>query len=223
MRRDPSVCPSDAANAPPDALSPDALAPEARPPTAASHDCPVLVSETLVLRAPHAEDIDAIAILANNPAVATMLSRMPHPYTRADAETFVQASSKRENGNCVYAITETESGRFLGCVGLQIRDGGRSAELGYWIGEPFWGRGIATEAVHAVIAMAFRTRDIDYVDARCRVTNPASRRVLQKSGFQFQGTEMVEVLALGASVSMEWFRLDRKTWISLISWSSQQR
>lgn len=217
MRHDPSTSPSDAAS-----TAPDACGPEARPPTLMSHDCPVLLTESLVLRAPHAEDIDAIAILADNPAIATMVTRMPHPYTRTDAETFVKAAAKRENGNCVYAITDADNGRFLGCCALQARENGKSVELGYWVGEPFWGGGIATEAAHALVGMAFRTRDIDYVDARCRVTNPASRRVLQKSGFQFQGTQMHEMLALGASVSMEWFRLDRKTWISLVSWTSEQ-
>lgn len=212
MRQDPET---------PQSAPPDPISPEARPPTDVSPDCPVLLTDSHVLRAPHVEDIDAIAILANNPAISSMLSRMPYPYRRTDAEAFVKTSAKRENGNCVYAITEAASGRFLGCCALQSRDGGKSAELGYWVGEPFWGRGVATQAAHAVIAMAFRTRDIDHIDARCRVTNPASRRVLQKSGFQFQGTEMHQMLALGASVSMEWFRLDRKTWMSLISWAVQ--
>ena len=148
-----------------------------RPP---AFDCPVLLTETLVLRAPHAEDIDAIAILADNPAIATMVSRIPHPYGRGDAETF-------------------------------------------WIGEPFWRRGIATQAVHALVDMAFRTREIDHIDARCRVINPASRRVLQKSGFQFQGSGMINILSINASAAVEWFRLDRKTWISLIGWSKDNK
>jgi RimJ/RimL family protein N-acetyltransferase len=153
-------------------------------------------SETLVLRAPHAEDIDAIAILADNPAIATMLSRMPHPYT---APTPRPLCRRRPNARMAIASMPSPKPRVaVSSVASPGNPGRRqSAELGYWIGEPFWGRGIATEAAHAVIAMAFRTRDIDYIDARCRVTNPASRRVLQKSGFQFQGTEMVEVLALG--------------------------
>ncbi len=161
------------------------------------------MTEHLVLRAPHAEDIDAIAILADNPAIATMVSAFPHPYTRADAETFVRASAKRGNGNCVYAITETETGKLLGCCSLETASDGKALELGYWVGEPFWGRGIATQAVHALVDMAFRTREIEHIDARCRVINPASRRVLQKSGFQFQGTGMINVLAINASAAVE--------------------
>jgi len=223
MRQDPSSSPSDSARAPRDNLSPDTNEAGSHEQAARSFDCPVLLTESLVLRAPHAEDIDAIAILADNPAIATMVSRIPHPYGRADAETFVRTSVKRGNGNCVYAITEAETGRLMGCCSLETAADGKSLELGYWIGEPFWRRGIATEAVHALVDMAFRTRDIEHIDARCRVINPASRRVLQKSGFQFQGTGMINVLAINASAAVEWFRLDRKTWVSLISWSNEQR
>jgi RimJ/RimL family protein N-acetyltransferase len=225
MRQDQSSSPGVSARAPRDNLS-DCRSPsdtQGFERTASAYDCPVLLTENMVLRAPHAEDIDAIAILADNPAIATMVSRIPHPYTRADAETFVRTSAKRGNGNCVYAITETETGKLMGCCSLDATADGQALELGYWIGEPFWGRGIATEAVHALVDMAFRTREIEHIDARCRVINPASRRVLQKSGFQFQGTGMINVLAINASAAVEWFRLDRKTWVSLISWSNENR
>ena len=225
MRQELGSSPSVSARAPRDNLSDCISASDTQSfeETASSFDCPVLLTENLVLRAPHGEDIDAIAILADNPAIANMVSRIPHPYTRADAETFVRTAAKRGNGNCVYAITETETGKLLGCCSLETTADGKALELGYWIGEPFWGRGVATEAVHALVDMAFRTRDIEHIDARCRVINPASRRVLQKSGFQFQGTGMIPVLAINASAAVEWFRLDRKTWISLISWSNESR
>lgn len=182
--------------------------------------CPVLVTERLVLRAPHREDINELAILANNARVATMVSRMPHPYTRKDGVEFIRRARTGAIGKCVYAITDADNGRFLGCCGVEPQENASTLELGYWLGEPYWGKGYATEAAHALIDMAFRTRDIDFIDARCRVTNPASRRVIHKSGFQFQGTGMVTSLALGASVPVEWYRLDRKTWISLRSWAA---
>ena len=225
MRQEPASGPSVSARAPRDNLG-DCISPsdtESFEQTASSYDCPVLVTENLVLRAPHAEDIDAIAILADNPAIATMVSRTPHPSGRTDAETFVRTSAKRGNGNCVYAITEAETGKLLGCCSLETTEAGKALELGYWVGEPFWGRGIATEAVHALVDMAFRTREVSHIDASCRVINPASRRVLQKSGFQFQGSGMVNILAINASAAVEWFRLDRKTWVSLISWSNENR
>ena len=64
--------------------------------------------------------------------------------------------------------------------------------------------------------------DIAQIDARCRVTNVGSRRVIQKCGFQFQGTGMVPSLAVGSTVPVEWYRLDRKTWMSLRSWGGMR-
>lgn len=182
-------------------------------------ECPVLLSPRLVLRAPHKEDIDALAHLANNAAIATMVSRMPHPYTATDAADFVRRTNAGEIGKCVYAITRGNDGAFVGCCALEPQEDERTLEIGYWLGEPYWNKGYGTEAAHALIDMAFRTRsEIDQIDARCRVTNIASKRVIQKCGFQFQGSGMIDCLAEGAMVPVEWFRLDRKTWISLRSW-----
>lgn len=183
-------------------------------------NCPVLLTPRLVLRAPHVEDIDALAHLANNSNIATMVSRMPLPYTIKDAADFVRRSIKGEIGKCVYAITRMDNGEFLGYCALEPQADTKTLEIGYWLGEPHWNKGYSTEAAHALIDMAFRTREIDQIDARCRVTNVASRRVIQKCGFQFQGSGMIESLALGATVPVEWFRLDRKTWVSLRSWGS---
>jgi RimJ/RimL family protein N-acetyltransferase len=182
-------------------------------------DCPVLLSERLVLRAPHEEDIDALAHLANNANVATMVSRMPHPYTVNDAADFVRRTKAGGIGKCVYAITKADNGAFLGCCGIEPTEDPATVEIGYWLGEPHWNKGYTTEAAHALIDMVFRTRpDVEQIDARCRVTNVASRRVIHKCGFQFQGSGLAASLALGSNVPVEWFRLDRKTWISLRSW-----
>lgn len=186
-------------------------------------DCPVLLSERLVLRAPHEEDIDALAHLANNANVATMVSRMPHPYTTNDAADFVRRTKLGEIGKCVYAITKADNGAFLGCCGVEPTGDPNTVEIGYWLGEPYWNQGYTTEAAHALIDMVFRTREnVAQIDARCRVTNVASRRVVQKCGFQFQGSGLAASLALGSTVPVEWYRLDRKTWISLRSWGGMR-
>src|SRR6476661_4254024 len=99
----------DQSRSPEDRLRPDRL----------RTDCPVLLSERLVLRAPHEEDIDALAHLANNANVATMVSRMPHPYTAKDAADFVRRTNIGEIGKCVYAITKSENGAFIGCCGVE--------------------------------------------------------------------------------------------------------
>lgn len=181
-------------------------------------DCPVLLSERLVLRPPHADDIDALAHLANNANVATMVSHMPHPYTVNDANDFMRRANEGVIGKCVYAVTLGDNGRFLGCCGIEPIDD-VTVEIGYWLGQPYWNQGYMTEAAQVLIDMVFRTREtLVQIDARCRVTNIGSRRVIQKCGFQFQGTGMVACQALGGRVPVEWFRLDRRTWMSLRSW-----
>jgi RimJ/RimL family protein N-acetyltransferase len=179
---------------------------------------PLLVSERLLLRAPEKADTNAIAHLANNINVASKVSRMPHPYTEKDAENFIARVASGAMGKCVYAVTLTETRDFIGCCALERQEGGRGLEIGYWLGEPYWNRGFATEAAQTLIDFGFRHFDGDFIDARVRVMNIASRRVIQKCGFQFQGTGMAGSLALGGMVAVEWFRLDRKTWGSLRSW-----
>ncbi|WP_183803884.1 GNAT family N-acetyltransferase [Mycoplana azooxidifex] len=195
--------------------------PEERPrPERSRTDCPILLSQRLVLRAPHEDDIDALAHLANNANIATMVARMPHPYTIADAADFVRRTTAGAIGKCVYAITKADTGAFLGCCGIEPHEDGRTVELGYWLGEPHWNQGYATEAAQSLTDMVFRTRDVEQIDARCRVMNISSRRVIQKCGFQFQATGMVQSLAVGGMVPVEWFRLDRRTWVSLKSWGN---
>lgn len=176
--------------------------------------CPVLVTERLVLRPPHDDDVGDLAKLANNARISAMLSRMPYPYRRAHAQDFV-ARSRESGKGCTYALTLAESGAFIGCAGLQAGESG--TVLGYWIGEPFWRRGFATEAAHALVDHAFRASSIEALHISCRVINPASRRVIHKCGFQYIGQGMMDSAASGR-VAVERYRLDRRTWVALRSW-----
>ncbi len=178
-------------------------------------DRPVLVTENLVMRVPRKEDIPALALLADNRRVAEMLARMPHPYGQREAEAFIAMASDGRAG-IVYALTLAGTGSFVGCAGLNTTD--RGLELGYWIGEPYWKRGYATEAEHALVDLAFRQTEIAVLHASCRVINPASRRVIHKCGFQYAGQGMLNSIVAG-QVPIERYRLDRKTWVSIRNWA----
>lgn len=182
-----------------------------------SIDCPVLVTERLVMRPPHVDDVPELAELANSRRVADMVMRMPHPYGIEDARTFVACSHQQRRGGCVYALTIAETGAFIGCAGLESRAMG--LEIGYWVGVPYWGYGYATEAAHALVDLAFRATEIDRLHASCRVINAASRRVIHKCGFQFAGQGMMDSLAAG-KVPVERYQLDRRTWVSLRTWGA---
>ena len=180
---------------------------------------PVLVTQRLVMRAPRQSDIAELVQLADNRHVAQMLARMPHPYGEAEARAFIAMCQLRQPG-ATYALTLAgtgpEAGAFVGCAGLNAKD--RGLELGYWIGEPYWKRGFATEAAHALVDLAFRATGISVLHVSARVINPASRRVIHKCGFQYAGQGMMNSIVSG-QVPIERYRLDRKTWESLRNWS----
>src|SRR5581483_1624280 len=92
------------------------------------------------------------------------------------------------------------------------------AELGYWLGVSYWGRGLATEAVRAVIDHAFGELDHEVLQAGARVSNPASRRVLEKCGFQWTGVRLTRIRAINSAAPTDRFQLDRRLWLSLKSW-----
>lgn len=178
-------------------------------------ECPVLVTERLVLRPPHEDDLEELAELANNRRIAEMLARMPHPYGPGEARQFLNSTRVKREAGCVYALALGANGAFIGCAGLNPTP--RGLELGYWIGEPYWARGYATEAAHALVDLAFRATTIDTLHVSCRVINAASRGVIHKSGFQYAGQGMLDSQVAG-HVPVERYRLDRKTWVSLRSW-----
>ncbi|WP_164873766.1 MULTISPECIES: GNAT family protein [unclassified Mesorhizobium] len=177
-------------------------------------DCPVLVTERLVMRAPHEGDIAQLVELADNRHVAEMLARMPHPYGEPEARSFLAMTKSRRAG-IAYALTLAGTDTFVGCAGLNTTD--RGLELGYWIGEPHWKKGYATEAAHALVDLAFQRTSIQVLHASTRVINPASRRVIHKCGFQYAGQGMLNSIVAG-QVPVERYRLDRKTWTSLRNW-----
>lgn len=133
------------------------------------------------------EDAAAIARYANNRAVwITLRDRFPHPYTLDDAVAFLGvATTQQPTGD--FAIATADEA--IGGIGLQRQSDVHrlSAEIGYWLGEPYWGRGIATRAVRAMTEWAFATTSLERLFACVFATNPASARVLTNAGYQFEG------------------------------------
>jgi len=181
---------------------------------------PVLETERLVLRAPRLGDAKSVAVLANDRRIAENTLRIPHPYTLADAQAFLTAANA-SGGEIVFLITARE-GTVLGCCGIGKLDG-EYPEIGYWLGVPFWGKGYATEAARALIDHAFGELGYDVLVSGARVSNPASRRVLQKCGFEWTGVGLYRIRALASSAPVDRFRLDRGLWASLKSWGKVHR
>jgi RimJ/RimL family protein N-acetyltransferase len=194
----------------------DRIAPQA-PQTRST---PTLETERLLLRAPRDGDAETIAMLVNHRRIAENTLRIPHPYTPADADEFI-ASANSTDGETAFLITRRDEA-IVGACGIAKLDG-ETPEIGYWIGMPFWGNGYATEAARAVIDHAFLALGHDRLLAGARVSNPASRRVLEKCGFQWTGVALYRIRALKSSAPCDRFRLDRGLWASLRSWGRVHR
>ena len=130
-------------------------------------------------------DIDPIAMYANNINVSRyMASRMPYPYTKSDAIWWVETGSKEQGLN--YAIDL--GGKCIGVVGVQFGELELqySAEIGYWIAEDHWGKGIGTEAVSKMTDNVFSEKEIVRLSAPVFNPNKASMRVLEKCGYTLE-------------------------------------
>jgi RimJ/RimL family protein N-acetyltransferase len=179
---------------------------------------PVLATARLVLRAPRREDAKTIASLINDRRIAENTSRIPHPYSVADAHAFL-AQVNRTPAEPTFLIALADGTVIGGCGIGTLR--GPDPELGYWIGVPYWGRGYGTEAARAVIDHAFADLGCERLAGGARVSNPASRRVLEKCGFQWTGVSLIRIRALKSSAPVDRFRLDRGLWASLKSWGAR--
>jgi RimJ/RimL family protein N-acetyltransferase len=184
------------------------------PPTSREARSCVLETERLMLRRPTLADAKAIARLANDRRIAENTRRLPHPYRQDHAVEFVRAMAS-ENRETVFLIENNYTP--IGMVGIDWRQPD-APELGYWLGVEHWGQGFGTEAVRAAIDFTFEEFDIEHLISGARVTNPSSRNILEKCGFQWSGVELHRFEALGSSTPVDRFRLSRGVWSSLKNW-----
>jgi len=180
---------------------------------------PVLETKRLALRTARLEDAKAVAALANDRRIAENTARIPYPYKLADAEQFIAGASKK--GEAAYLVT-LRDGTIVGACGLMFREDD-APDIGYWLGVPYWNKGYATEALHALIDYAFTDLTHDAVQAGARVTNPASRRVLEKCGFQWTGVGLYRINSIKSSAPIDRFRLERRIWSALKTWGRAKR
>ena len=136
-------------------------------------------------------DKDALVEHLSNREIYRRTLRLPFPYTPSDAEKWfaIVAETKKHLGQPVHwAIRESSHG-VIGGVGLDglSADQSHRAEIGYWLAQPFWGRGIMTSVVRAICQHAFETLGLEKITAQVFAGNNASARVLEKCGFELEG------------------------------------
>ena len=151
---------------------------------------PVIETARLRLRPFVPDDAPALRELAGARAIADTTISVPHPFDDAAAREWITTHTALwpRDAGAGYAITTRADGALVGSIELRDADPEhRQAEVSFWVGMPFWGRGYAHEAVTALVRLAFDTLDLNRLYAHHMVRNPASGRVLEKAGFRREG------------------------------------
>ena len=143
-------------------------------------------TDRLILRAPNAGDLGAITQLCGDYAIARMTSRMPHPYAEADAHRFVGLVARQDLARERTFAIELPGEGLIGCLGFH-KASGAQLEFGYWIGQPYWGRGFATEAAAGALHWASEDWGRRAISSGHFAGNAPSANVLIKSGFLYTG------------------------------------
>ena len=155
-------------------------------------------------------DIPELLPLIGAREVAATTLRIAHPYTERDARAFLQLA--KDPDKLWLAITLRSDGRQVGGIGLRIDQQHQHAELGYWLGVPFWARGYATEAATEMLRYGFETLALHRVFASHFKHNPASGRILKKIGMKYEGCQREHLLKWDQFVDSELYGILRREW-----------
>lgn len=172
----------------------------------------------LVLRHFTIDDARSVAELAGDIQIAAGVLNIPHPYTIDDATDWIgQHQYLREHGGeHIFAVTERESTRVVGATSLRIDDEHAHAELGYWIGRPYQGKGYATEAAGSMLELGFLGFGLHRMYARHLAWNATSARVLRRIGMTHEGIMRGHALKWGMFHDVHWYSIMDDEYFSLI-------
>ena len=139
------------------------------------------------LRSWHIDDLETLVSIANNPNIAKyMADAFPYPYTHEKGKSFIEFATSNPTAS-IFAITIDN--KPLGSVGLHLQSDilRKNAEIGYWLAEEHWGKGIVADAINQIITYGFENLDIVRIFARIYGTNIPSQKVVEKCGFKLEG------------------------------------
>lgn len=177
-----------------------------------------IATERLTLRTFRTEDAESVETLIGEWEVAKMLSRAPHPYPKGGATAWFATHDSLRASGVGYPFAIVFEDRCIGCIGLREEDGAKWKQadkvlvIGYWVGIPYWGRGLMTEAVTATVAFAFDRLAKSCLAACYFVDNPASGHILKKAGFIEVGYCVDHCLSRNQGVDSILVALTRDAW-----------
>jgi RimJ/RimL family protein N-acetyltransferase len=167
------------------------------------------INKSVALREWQLSDATVLAGLLNNKKILDNLrDGLPYPYTEKDGEFFINSMLSADK-NDTFAFAILYNGEVVGSIGAfrQQNIHSKTAEMGYYIGEEYWGNGIATAAVTLLSRYVFENTDIIRLFAEPFATNAGSIRVLEKSGFEYEGTLRKNAVKNGIVLDMKMYSL----------------
>jgi ribosomal-protein-alanine N-acetyltransferase len=179
-------------------------------------DLPDLETERLLLRKMRMEDAEDLFAYGSDPEVSQRTSWQPHRSiedSRAFLAGVLEGYAKGTSG--AWGMEHRADHAFIGTCGISWVPRHARGELGYAMARPYWGQGLMTEAVRAVIAFGFERMALNRIEARCIVANIGSARVMEKNGMRLEGVIRQQVFAKGAFHDLKLYSILRREWLAL--------
>jgi len=175
---------------------------------------PVLLTERLRLRPFTLADVPEVTALVNDERVARPTLNIPHPYPPGAAEEWIatHAPAAAEGTACTFAIERRTDGALLGAIGMKDDIYACAAEIGYWLGVPYWGQYYMSEAARRVVEFGFTVLDLNRIEATCVPWNPASAGVMRNAGMTYEGRLRAYVIKQGRPEDIEMYAVLRNEW-----------
>lgn len=175
---------------------------------------PTVLTARLKLRPFSLSDASVVQRLAGSIKVAQMTATIPHPYPDGAAETWIATHSEQfaKGDGVTWAIADRDSGNLVGCISFFVNKSHKRSEVGYWVGEEFWGNGYCTEALITGIHFCFKHFGLNKITSRHLSYNPASGKVMKKAGMVQEGYLKQDMFRNGQFADMIVFGLLHSEW-----------
>ncbi|MGA8169767.1 MAG: GNAT family N-acetyltransferase [Methylocystis sp.] len=171
-----------------------------------------LETPRLWLRWPRAADAEAIARFAGDPDVALKTANIPYPYESRHADRHIiamRAANTTGEGLCLAMALKRQPNDLIGLINVMGAANRGASALGYWLGKPFWGQGLMTEAATAFVELVFNVSAVGEINSTALPSNAASLRVLEKVGFEPTGTRVIVAPRRGGEITISTATLKR--------------
>jgi RimJ/RimL family protein N-acetyltransferase len=172
---------------------------------------PWLETARLILRPYRETDIAELVPLIGTREVAATTLRIPYPYTEREASDFLARAGDSED-EIRLAITLRADGRLCGGIGLRLAPEHQHAELGYWLGVPYWGQGFGSEAARELMRYGFEDLNLHRIFASHFKGNSASGKILKKIGMRYEGCQRQHIRKWDQHIDSELYGILRQEW-----------